>query len=56
MSACLADLHMKQINWEGQIYNPSDIGVHNLGEFISVKRFKEPKDGGFSLKEYLADK
>ena len=56
MSVALADSDLRAVGWDKSVYNPFDIDINNLGEFISTERYVEPEDDGFSLKEYLADK
>lgn len=56
MSVALNNSNLKPIGWEKSIYNPSDLSINNLGELISIERYLEPKDDGFSLQEYLDDK
>ena len=43
--------------WKSSVYNPSDLDINKLGEFISTERYFEPGNrDDFSLEEYLKDK
>lgn len=43
--------------WKGNVYNPSDLDMNKLGEFISLERYFGPgKRDDFSLVEYFKDK
>jgi hypothetical protein len=56
MWLALDELYMEPSNWEASMYNPSNIDIHNLGEFIYAERYKQPDDDGFSVEDYLKDK
>jgi hypothetical protein len=48
---------MKVEGWKASVYNPSDLDIKKLGEFVSTERYSEPGDrDNFSLEEYLKDK
>ncbi|MFC3158008.1 hypothetical protein SAMN05443633_104350 [Chryseobacterium arachidis] len=48
---------MKVEGWKASVYNPSDLDIKKLGEFIETERYLEPGNrDGFSLDEYLKDK
>lgn len=48
---------MKVEGWKANVYNPSDLDISKLGEFISTERYCEPGNrDDFSLEEYLKDK
>ena len=49
--------NMKVEGWKSSVYNPSDLDINKLGEFISTERYFEPGNrDDFSLEEYLKDK
>ncbi|WP_159476653.1 hypothetical protein [Chryseobacterium sp. 18068] len=48
---------MKVEGWKSSVYNPSDLDINKLGEFISTERYFEPGNrDNFSLEEYFKDK
>lgn len=48
---------MKVEGWKASVYNPSDLDIEKLGDFISTERYFEPGNyDNFSLNEYLKDK
>lgn len=48
---------MAVMGWEESFYNPSDLNVKKLGEFLETERYFEPGNyDDFSLNEYLKDK
>jgi len=55
MSVELDESYMEPTNWKASIYNPKEIDIFHLGEFLSTQRYLEPRDDGFSLKNYLED-
>lgn len=56
MSVALSDLDMKPVAWEKSVYNPKDLSIYDLGEFVAAERYAVPQDDGFSLEDYRADK
>lgn len=57
MSVALNQFNLKPTGWKGSVYNPSDLDIDNLGEFVAVERYAEPENyDDFSLNEYLKDK
>lgn len=57
MGVKLNELTMKVTGWKGNIYNPSDLDVKKLGEFITTERYYEPGNyDNFSFNEYMKDK
>ena len=56
MSVALSESEMKPVGWSKSIYNPSNLDINNLGEFVTTERYNEPFDDGFSLQDYLANK
>lgn len=56
MSVALNESTLEPVGWKKSVYNPPNLNIHDLGEFIAAERYFEPKDDGFSLQDYLADK
>lgn len=56
MSIALRDSDLMPVAWEKSMYNASNLNIHDFGEFIAAERYMEPKDDGFSLQDYLAEK
>ena len=57
MGVKLNNLTMNATGWKGSVYNPSELDIKKLGEFVSTERYSEPDNrAGFSLEEYLKDK
>ena len=50
------EMTMDRTGWEESVYNPDDLDINNLGQFVETQRYAEPRDDGFSMEEYLADK
>lgn len=56
MSVALRDSDLSPVGWKKSMYNPKNLNIHDLGEFVSTERYHEPIDDGFSLQDYLEDK
>lgn len=56
MSVALDEMNMEPSHWKPSVYNPEDLDINNLGDFVATERYQEPKDDGFSMEDYLANK